>query len=76
MKEDVSRIEKIISVLRDERISQGISQDDLAEMCNTSPSHICRVENGKIIPRLDTVMKIGKALGLNFWSFGRVCEEV
>ena len=40
----------------------GISQRLLAIMIEVSQSHISRLEEGKSIPKIDTVEKIAKAL--------------
>ena len=54
----------IISDMIKQRSAMGLSQRDLAEMCNISQSSIARIETGKITPRLDTLLKILKQLGL------------
>lgn len=35
-----------------------MTQEDLAQLCGTSPSHICRIENGQSSPKLSTLIKI------------------
>ena len=54
----------IISDMIKQRSAMGLSQRDLAEMCNIPQSSIARIETGKITPRLDTLLKILKQLGL------------
>ncbi|WP_425608935.1 helix-turn-helix domain-containing protein [Vibrio brasiliensis] len=49
---------ELISKIRIKRQSLGMTQDDLAQLCNTSPSHICRIENGQSSPKLSTLIRI------------------
>ena len=57
-------IAKVINRLTEERVSQGLSQRDLAKRCGLKQAAIARMESVKSIPRLDTVMKVADALGL------------
>ena len=52
--------QQIISELRMER---GMTQADLAEICNVSVNTIGKIESGLTIGNFDTVDKIIKALG-------------
>ena len=54
----------IISDMIRQRSALGLSQRDLAELCDIPQSSIARIETGKITPRLDTLLKILKQLGL------------
>ena len=54
----------IISDMIKQRSAIGLSQRDLAELCDIPQSSIARIETGKITPRLDTLLKILKQLGL------------
>lgn len=54
----------IISDMIRQRSALGLSQRDLAELCDIPQSSIARIETGKITPRLDTLLKIFKQLGL------------
>ena len=57
-------IAKVINRLTEERVDQGLSKRDLAKRCGLKQSAIARMESVKSIPRLDTVMKVADALGL------------
>ncbi len=57
-------IAKVINQLTEERVRQGLSQRDLEKRCGLRQSAIARMESIKSIPRLDTVMKVADALGL------------
>lgn len=49
----------------DRRIRRGLTQNELAEKCNTSQSSIARIENGDQIPTIKTLQKIALALKFN-----------
>ena len=55
----------IISAIIKQRSARGLSQRDLASLCNIPQSSIARIESNKTIPRLDTLLKICKHLGLS-----------
>ena len=46
------------------RLMQGLRQEDLAEKCDCSNSHIGQIENGRGIPSLETIVKITNALSV------------
>ena len=54
----------IISAIIRQRAALGISQRELAALCNIPQSSIARIESSKTTPRLDTVLKILSHLGL------------
>ncbi len=54
----------IISAIINQRSSLGLSQRDLAELCNIPQSSVARIESSKTTPRLDTLLKILQQLGL------------
>lgn len=47
------------------RNALGISQRELAAVCNMPQSSVARIESYKTVPKLDTLIKITKSLGLN-----------
>jgi len=47
------------------RIEKGISQKRLGELCNIAEPNIRKYENGKQNPKLQTLIKIAKALGVH-----------
>ena len=59
--EDVSRI---IGTMIERRHALKISQRELAELCGIPHSSVARIESGKIVPKLNTLLKIFKELGL------------
>ena len=44
------------------RVAQGSRQEDLAEKCGCSSSHIGQIENGRVKPSLDMTVRIANAL--------------
>lgn len=55
----------IISEIIKQRNALGLSQRDLASMCNIPQSSIARMESLQTTPALSTLLKIMKPLGLH-----------
>lgn len=51
--------------LRQLRLERGLSQADLAKMCNTHQTHIARIENGDQ-PRAPMLRRLKNALNVDF----------
>ena len=54
----------IISAMIKQRAALGMSQRELARLCDIPQSSIARIETSKTTPRLDTILKIYRHLGL------------
>ena len=54
----------IITAIISQRNALGLSQRDLANLCEIPQSSIARIESNKTTPRLDTLLRIMKQLGL------------
>ena len=54
----------IKEVMRAQRKKLGISQQDLAEMAEVSPSTVKQIEVGNANPSLSTIEKIMEVLGM------------
>lgn len=54
----------IISAMIKQRTSLGLTQRDLAALCDIPQSSVARIESSKTTPRLDTLLKILGKLGL------------
>lgn len=66
-KSDIENIEElttIVSALITKRTELGISQRDLAAECGLPQSSIARIESFKTTPKLDTLLKMMRPLGL------------
>ena len=54
----------IISAMIKQRSVLGMSQRELARLCDIPQSSVARIESSKTTPRLDTILKIYRQLGL------------
>ncbi len=54
----------IVSAIIHQRNELGLSQRDLAAICDIPQSSVARIESLKTMPRLDTLLKILNKLGL------------
>lgn len=55
--------EKIIDMLIERRKKLGLTQKELANVSNLTQSVIARMERKKVIPQLDTLIKVVVSLG-------------
>ena len=55
----------IISAMIRQRSALGLSQRDLAALCDIPQSSVARIESNKTTPRLDTLLKLLNQLGLS-----------
>lgn len=61
----MSDIAKIVgNRIRNLRVDQGLSQEELAYRAGVSPSHIGKLERGEKNPSLSSIDKITNALGI------------
>ena len=51
--------------LRQLRISQGLTQDELSRLSGVSLKTITNMERGKHLPKLETMLKITKTLSVD-----------
>lgn len=49
--------------IKNKRLEKKLSQRELASICNMSYSNLNKIENGKITPTVETLMKLSKVLG-------------
>ena len=63
-KEEIEIISNLVSVIIKRRIELGLSQRDLAALTGIKQPAIARFETLGSIPKLDTLIKILKALGI------------
>ena len=62
--ENIEELTSIVSSLIAKRTELGISQRDLAAECGLPQSSIARIESFKTTPKLDTLLKMMRPLGL------------
>lgn len=49
--------------LRRLRVAAGLSRDELAERADVGHGHLSKIENGGLLCRVDTLVKLASALG-------------
>ena len=67
IKEDIEEMEILANIISDiikKRNELGISQRELAEICGLPHSSVARIESCSVRPKVDTLLKIMKPLGL------------
>ena len=67
IKEDIEEMEilaHIISTIIERRNEMGISQRELADICGLPHSSVARIESCAVKPKVETLIKIMKPLGL------------
>lgn len=55
----------LIEEINEERKRQNVSTRALADMCGMHQTQVVVILNHKVVPRLDTLLKIIEALGLS-----------
>ncbi|MBI5098841.1 MAG: helix-turn-helix transcriptional regulator [Nitrospirae bacterium] len=64
--------------IKELRRSKELSQEKLAELAETSPNYLSRMERGTENPTLDMLIKLSNALEVEMWEifdFGHVTER-
>ena len=67
IKQDVEEMEvlaTIVSTIIERRNELGISQRELADICGLPHSSVARIESCTVKPKVETLIKIMKPLGL------------
>ena len=67
VKEDIEEMEilaHIINAIIERRNEMGISQRELANICGLPHSSVARIESCAVKPKVETLIKIMKPLGL------------
>jgi transcriptional regulator with XRE-family HTH domain len=57
--------EKILEKVRQKRTEKNISLLNLATKMGISHSHLYYIESKRVVPSIDVLVKIAKALGIN-----------
>lgn len=69
---------KVGARIRELRILQNLSQQDLAAKCNFEKSNMSRLEAGKVNTTLSTLNKVSEALGVeisDLFKFQNICND-
>lgn len=64
--DEVEEISVIVGAMIQQRHNLELSQRDLAKLCGIPQSSVARIEAGKTVPNLSTLLKIFNQLGLSF----------
>ena len=64
--EEIEELAAIVGTMIERRNELGLSQRDLAAMCNIPQSSVARIESCRTTPKIDTLLKIFGQLGLQF----------
>lgn len=62
--EQIEELSSIVSSIIKRRNELGMSQRTLAEQCRIPQSSVARIESFKTMPKLDTLLKLMRPLGL------------
>ena len=62
--DEAAEVASIVSAMVKQRNALGLSQRDLAAMCEIPQSSVARIESYKSTPNLETLLKIFNRLGL------------
>jgi len=62
--EEAEELAQIISAVIRQRNALGLSQRELAVLCQMPQSSVARIESMKITPTLETMLRLMKPLGL------------
>ena len=59
-------------IIHNKRKSLKLTREKLAEYSDMSTRHLCNIEKGVTIPKLYTIMKLGKSLNMNLGDLGEL----
>lgn len=62
--EEIEALATIVGAMIEQRKNLGISQRELAAMCDMPQSSVARIESYKTAPNIETLLKLFKPLGL------------
>lgn len=57
-------------IIQSKRLALKLTEEKLAEYSDLSTRHLRNIEKGLTIPKLDTVIRLGKSLGMNLGDLG------
>jgi len=63
--ETIRQIARMVSDIVKRRKMLGLTQNDVAQKAGLSQAQVARLENSSQIPRVDTLIKVAIALGMN-----------
>ncbi|XHR28473.1 MAG: helix-turn-helix transcriptional regulator [Chthoniobacteraceae bacterium] len=66
----------VITLLRENRVALGLSQEKLAKLAGLSRTGIRHIESGQFKPTLYSLLKIAEALGLDLSRLIRQAQKL
>ena len=60
----ITNYDDFINFIKAERYNQHLSQEKLGKLCGLKQQYIYQIESKKVVPSLETAIKIVAALGL------------
>ena len=63
---EIEEISSIVGAMIEQSHNLELSQRELAELCGIPHSSVARIESGKTVPNLSTLLKIFNQLGRSF----------
>ena len=63
--DEMEAVARIVGAMIERRHKLNLSQRDLAELCGIPHSSVARIESGKVIPNLNTLLKVFRYFDLN-----------
>ncbi|MBN2981597.1 MULTISPECIES: helix-turn-helix transcriptional regulator [Cohnella] len=67
---ELEAVAQLVNAIHQRRVELGWTQKELADKVGLHQESIARIENGGVVPRLDTVLKIAIALGMKLTLHG------
>lgn len=71
----IQAVAQIVNVLYQRRMDLGLTQAEVAAKAGLKQESIARLENGNVVPRLDTVFKIAHVLGMRLTAVDENNEQ-
>ncbi|MFD0671153.1 helix-turn-helix domain-containing protein [Cohnella sp. GCM10027633] len=72
--ETIRQIARMVSDIVKRRKSLGLTQDEVAKKAGLTQAQVARLETSSQVPRVDTLMKVAIALGMNM-QLNEINEE-
>lgn len=66
MQVSISNEEDLLLFIRKQRLSKGYSQASMAYHLNISQNYYCKIENGKLMMKIDTLCRLMQLLEIEF----------
>jgi transcriptional regulator with XRE-family HTH domain len=64
-------IGRLVAYIRDERIRQALSLNEISVRSGLSHTMVMRVEKRQRTPTIDTLLRVADALGIDLWKLLR-----